>query len=305
MSIKVVRKTNKLWNRFMTDRSVTTLANPGISRSDRFFVMGSCFAEEIRLALEQELGQGHVVPDYRQLAFDASQVQVDGLPERNHLNTYNVHSVLQEVERLLHLWKPAADDHWQLDGKVQCPYRRLVLAATPQALNAVNDDLDEVLRAGFAAADHFIFTFGMTEIFINRASGKAANQKPGYARGGGREETTYHRAGFAENLAALERLVDLIGAQKPQATIFVTVSPVPLRMTFSGDDVFVANALSKSTLRAALGELADRRANVRYFPSYEAVMAAGPDAWARDGRHVQRPLVEQITRSFVLGNLAP
>lgn len=305
MSVKVVRKVNPAWKRYMAGREITTLAAPMVSRAQKFFLMGSCFAEEIRLALEQSLGAGHVVPDYRQLAFDKSVVQVDELPERNHLNTYNAYSVLQEIERILQLWQPVPDDFWQLEGKLQCPYRRLVFAQTPEAFAEVSSGLDAVLRQGFAEADHFVFTFGMTEVFINHASGKVANQKPGYGHGGGRDETDYHRVSFAENLAVMERLVDLITAQKPEAKIFVTVSPVPLKRTFSGEDIFVANMLSKSTLRAALGQLAENRQNVVYFPSYEAVMSEGLDAWEADGRHVKRGVVEAITSAFVRGVFHP
>ncbi len=299
MTLKVTRKTNPAWKRFALDRTITTVPKPLVSRQDKFFLMGSCFAEEIRLALEHELGAGHVGPDYRQLEFDKACIQVDELPERNHLNTYNASSILQEIERALNLWKPATDDFWEVGERVQCPYRRLVFADTLANLNRVSDDLDAVLRKGFSEADHFVFTFGMTEIFINRASGKVSNQKPGYGFGGGKHETTFHQAGFAENLATMERLVDLIAKQKPNARIFVTVSPVPLKRTFSDSDIFVANSFSKSTLRAALGQLASNRPNVEYFPSYEVVMAAGSDAWEADGRHVRRALVEEITAGFV------
>jgi hypothetical protein len=124
----------------------------------------------------------------------------------------------------------------------------------------------------------------MTEIFVNRASGKVANQKSDYYAGGGRIETEFRQASFAENLAVMERIADLITAEKPGTLIYVTVSPVPLQRTFSGQDVYVANNLSKSTLRAALGQLAVNRKNVRYFPSYEMVMAARDEAWEADGR---------------------
>lgn len=299
MSVNVVRKANPAWKRYITAREVTVVAAPIVGRADRFFLMGSCFAEEIRLALEQNLGADHVVPNYRQLAFDKAEVQVDELPERNHLNTYNAHSVLQEIERILKLWTPDANDYWHVEDKIQCPYRRLVFARTPLAFAEVSAGLDDVLRRGFVEADHFVFTFGMTEVFVNRASGKIASQKPGYGHGGGRDETEYHRAGFSENLLVMERLVDLITEQKPKAKIFVTVSPVPLKRTFSGEDIFVANMLSKSTLRAALGQLVENRANVIYFPSYETVLSAGDDAWEADGRHVRRSVVEAITAAFV------
>ena len=305
VAARVSPKANPVWKRFMANRSVTFVPDPMVRRSDRFFVMGSCFAEEIRLALTQDLGAGHVLPDLSTVAFDPAHAQADELPGRNHMNTYNAFSVLQEIERILGLWTPAPDDYWTIGEKLQCPYRRLVLADSVAAYAALCVGLDAALRAGFEAADHFIFTFGMTEIFVNKRSGKVASQKPGYGGAGGVIETAYHRATFAENFATISRLVDLITAAKPQARIFMTVSPVPLKLTFSGEDIFAANTLSKATLRTVLAEIAAAKPNVIYFPSYEAVMAAGETAWEGDGRHVLRPEVESITRAFVQSYFLP
>ena len=299
MTVRLARKVNHAWKRYQVDHVVTSVFAPLVKRSDHFFLMGSCFAQEIRLAMDQVLGADHVVPNYLDVAYDPAHVQIDGLPTYNHLNTYNAYSVLQEVERILGLWAPAPDDFWEVAGKLQCPYRRMLFADSLETFVSACSEMDRVLREGFAVADHFIFTFGMTEIFVNRASGKVANQKPGYGNGGGKEETDYHRASFAENLTVVQRLVDLITAQKPNARIFLTVSPVPLKRTHSGEDIFVANSLSKATLRAVLGEVVATRPNVTYFPSYEAVMAEGHSAWEADGRHVQPALVEAITRNFV------
>lgn len=291
MAIKTVSRTNPAWRRFLADHALGVMGQPVLSRRDHFFLMGSCFAEEIRRALETEIGPAQVGPDYRAVRFDPARASVDALPDHNHLNTYNAFSVLQEIERILGLWTPAPEDCWQVNNRLQCPYRRLVFADTPETFAEVCAELDRVLREGFAAADHFIFTFGMTEVFLNKASGKVANQKPGCGLGGGATETTFHQASFAENLTAALRLIDLIQAAKPQARIFVTVSPVPLKRTFSGQDVAVANTPSKATLRAVLAEAAAARPNVHYFPSYEAVIAEDREAWEEDGRHVRRPLV--------------
>lgn len=290
---------NPFWKRFMASRAVTFVPNPMVRRSDRFFIMGSCFAQEIRLALTQDLGAEHVLPELAAVQVDPALAEAQDEPRSNHMNTYNAYSVLQEIERILGLWSPEPDDYWTVGGKIQCPYRRLVMADTPAAYADLCAALDAALRDGFAAADHFIFTFGMTEVFVNKRSGKIANQKPGYGGAGGANETTYHRATFAENFEVISRVADLITQAKPQAKIFMTVSPVPLKATFSGEDIFAANTLSKSTLRAVLAEVAAARSNVIYFPSYDAVMAAGAGAWEGDGRHVLRPVVESITRSFV------
>jgi len=53
--------------------------------------------------------------------------------------------------------------------------------------------------------------------------------------------------------------------------IVVTVSPVPLMATLSGEDVVVANTYSKSLLRTVVQESAEAHKNVHHFPGYEIV----------------------------------
>jgi hypothetical protein len=299
MTARVSRRVNQAWHRFMTDRVVTFLRDPVVQRTDRFFLLGNSFGEEIRIALTRLLGAGQVGPDLAHLAYDPAVARIDALPARNHLNTYNPFSALQEIERILEVWTPAPDDYWETEDGLQCPYRSLVFAAAPEILDEVSADLDAALRDAFDAADHFIFTFGTTEVFINRVSGKATNQSPVYPQGGGREETDHFATTFAENYDAITRLVDLITAEKPEAIIFLCVSPVALKRTLSGEDIVLANTLAKATLRAVMAEVALTRPNVRYVPYYEAVLAAGDEAFMPDGRHVRRALVEKITRVFV------
>lgn len=50
------------------------------SKQDTFFAMGSCFAEEIRIALNEK-GIA-CVPKYRRIHFDPSEAVVDELPDR-------------------------------------------------------------------------------------------------------------------------------------------------------------------------------------------------------------------------------
>jgi hypothetical protein len=53
--------------------------------------------------------------------------------------------------------------------------------------------------------------------------------------------------------------------------ILLTVSPVPMVATASGQHVLVANGRTKNTLRAVAADLAERRDDVDYFPGYELV----------------------------------
>lgn len=71
-------------------------------------------------------------------------------------------------------------------------------------------------------------------------------------------------------------------------------------MTFSGQDVVVANERSKATLRAAADTFCTDNPGVRYFPSYELVRFSDTEvAWRPDRVHVQRRMVEHVVGNFV------
>ena len=82
--------------------------------------------------------------------------------------------------------------------------------------------------------------------------------------------------------------------------VILTVSPVPLNVTFSGFDITQANTLSKATLRTVAQEIADRDDMIDYFPSYEMVMLSDPEiAWYPDYRHVRVEMVKRIMKVFI------
>ncbi len=144
----------------------------------------------------------------------------------------------------------------------------------------------------------------LTEVWCKKNSGKFACQKPGYQRGGGIDETEFHLSSFSENLDNLAATIELIKEHKvPDLPVIITVSPVPLALTWSRNDVFTANIQSKSTLRAIAGEIVNTISQVTYFPSYEFVMSLGPDAFKQDGCHVQPKVVGIIMDAFLRANL--
>lgn len=68
--------------------------------------------------------------------------------------------------------------------------------------------------------------------------------------------------------------------------IVFTVSPVPLHFTFREMDVIVANAYSKSVLRAAAEQFCLKHDNVDYFPSFESFGCSNRQiAWEEDLVH--------------------
>ena len=112
-----------------------------------------------------------------------------------------------------------------------------------------------------------------------------------------------------ENTKNLENIFALIREVNPNAPIIFTLSPVPLKATFSNKSCISSDCVSKSTLRLAIHEYMSKfesQANVYYWPSFEIVKWVGchlpyPVYGTDDGcvRHVSRFLVTQILKAFV------
>lgn len=78
--------------------------------------------------------------------------------------------------------------------------------------------------------------------------------------------------------------------------IIVTVSPVPLQATFSGQDCVTANSYSKAVMRCAAEHLCRRFPGiVDYFPSYEMVLAGGFASFREDLVHPAEEVIEKVT----------
>lgn len=106
---------------------------------------------------------------------------------------------------------------------------------------------------------------------------------------------------FQENLDNIDAIYRLIKSRRPGSTVIFTLSPIPLLGTYSGKGTVPANAFSKATLRAAIGEFMQTHAddrNLFYFPSYEIVTSYIPDPWEADNRHVTAGTVQQIMQIF-------
>lgn len=299
-------RVNRLWSYYNEHKALTFEPRPLIAPGTRVFTMGSCFAVEIRRRLK-ELGYT-VFPDYGSLAFDPSRQKVGSLPARENLNHYHSFAIRQEIEKAFGLWRQDDDDYWRVensaideplfDGAVcQDPYRRLVFGRTPADLQEVTARLDDVIRSGLEAADVYILTLGLIEVWRNKSSGLVACMNPGYGGGGGVTESEFVNSGFSENYDNMRRAIELLFEHFPERQVVLTVSPVPLGATFTDADVFVANMESKSTLRAVAGQLAAEFDRVHYFPSYEICQMGNP--FSPDGRHVRPDVVAMIVATFL------
>ncbi|MBF0462100.1 MAG: GSCFA domain-containing protein [Magnetococcales bacterium] len=129
------------------------------------------------------------------------------------------------------------------------------------------------IRAVLRQVDIFVFTLGLTEAWQHR-DGYVYPVCPGTIQGHFLPGThRFHNYTYDESVAALTRTFAAIRALNPKVRFLLTVSPVPLTATASGNHILTATTYSKSVLRAAAGFLADTQADVDYFPSYELIAA--------------------------------
>jgi hypothetical protein len=121
------------------------------------------------------------------------------------------------------------------------------------------------------SADVFVFTLGLTEAWMHE-EGTVYPTAPGTIAGQyDKDNHLFKNFTFNEIYDDLCAVRDFMMACRPEIRFLLTVSPVPLTATASGDHVLAATLYSKSVLRAVAGQMYKEFDNVDYFPSYEIV----------------------------------
>jgi hypothetical protein len=85
------------------------------------------------------------------------------------------------------------------------------------------------------------------------------------------EHYHFQNCSYAETRTTLEEALALVRTLRPGVRFLLTVSPVPLTASASGDHVVSATTYSKSVLRAVAGDVRAAWDDVDYFPSYELI----------------------------------
>ena len=131
------------------------------------------------------------------------------------------------------------------------------------------------VKDAFEQADLFVFTFGLTEAWVHKASGTVYPTAPGTIAGQfDPDQYGFKNYDVVEVLNAFTSFAKRLRKVNRKLRFLITVSPVPLTATASGQHVEVATALSKATLRAVCGKLYADDPGVDYFPSYELITSA-------------------------------
>ena len=264
--------------------------------SDTFFIVGSCFARNIEEWLI-ESGVRVLSTEFDLMDLGATTARKTGI-----FNKYTPQSILQEFQ-----W---ASGEREFD-------ERLILGVGSQFYDAqlrsntgfgtLEQMLQrrEQIREYFAQAfeaDIIVITLGLTETWFDHEANAFLNATPDpKAMAANKERFSFHNLGAEECLSLLREMHGIIKRHgKEGQRVVITVSPVPLGRTFSGEDIIVANMTSKTTLRVAAKTFADETEGVDYFPSYEAVTLSDPElSWAKDRLHVSNYIVGRIITQFL------
>lgn len=278
-------------------RRLSPIARPAfetpfrIAKADKIFTVGSCFARNIEKQLDIN---GY---DYAAKDFSISIDECDFHGELNSLlNKYVVHSILNEFQ-----WALDPESQFSEDNYIRMPNDtwwdpHLMGSVRPSSMDRVRVRRQKILNyfAKAKDADVVIITLGLVEAWFDTKTGLYGNgSPPGSITKTEPNRFEFHVLDYNQILAALDDIHSLFERfGKPGVKIIITVSPIALGTTFTGQDCLVANCYSKSVQRAAVGAFVAKHENVTYFPSYESVtLSDRRRAWEPDQIHASDEIV--------------
>ena len=271
---------DRFWRTAVADRDALEIGGLWkprfeIRRRTGIVTAGSCFAQHFSRAL--------VARRYRWLDFEPGP---EGLtPEQRkdyHYGTFSFRTGNIYTPRMLWQWlswaltnsKPP-EEAWELAGRFYDPFRPGVepggFVSVDELLQSRSDTL-AAIAAAVRGAQVFVFTMGLTEAWQDSVSGVEYAVCPGTVAGRfdpDRHVFVNHR--YAALIGDMTAALRLMFRANRRLRVLLTVSPVPLAATASGQHVLTATSQSKSLLRAVASELVAAQARVDYFPSYEII----------------------------------
>lgn len=273
---------------------------------------GSCFAQHIGRRvkaagfrfIDTERPPGFIIDQATRLEYGY------GMYSARYGNVYTPRQLLQLFERAFGRFKPT-QDHWAWRDGVVDPFRPTIEPVPFASVDELRRSRDHHLakvREMFETVDLFVFTLGLTECFGSRRDGAVYPVAPGVSGGTWDPATMqFHNFGYDEVLADMRAFLSALRALRPHLQVLLTVSPVPLMATATGEHVAVATMRSKATLRAAAASLTDEFSWIDYFPSFEIISSHAMQGrfFEPDMRGVGTDGVDHVMRQFFKAHPKP
>jgi hypothetical protein len=299
------------WRRAVGNRHCSRLehlaSEPVDLSSAKIATAGSCFAQHIGRALR---ARGLQYLDYEPAPAFLSAQEADacgyGIYSCRYGNIYTVRQLWQLFQESFGIRKPK-EIVWESDGRY---FDALRPGIEPNGFGSIDEALSlrkphlASVRRMFEDLDVFVFTMGLTEAWSHVEDGTTYPLSPGIIAG--RYDPQKYRLDNFRYQSIRDDFVaftDGLKSINPNASILLTISPVPLAATATKEHVLVATMYSKSVLRAVAGDLASDIEAITYFPSYE-IIAGHPSRgmyYEPDLRSVCPSGVEQVMLQFFGG----
>jgi len=237
---------------------------------------GSCFAQHLGRYLRARFRLVDTEPAPPGLPRQVRPMFGYGLFSARYGNVYSAAHLRQLAAEALGAFTPA-DRVWHHEGRYYDPYRQTIEPngfGSADEVRVLRDAHLQAVREMLQACDVFVFTLGMTETWRSAVDGAVYQACPGTACG--IFDATRHlfqNCTVADVRTDMSEFIRMARDLNPAMKFILTVSPVPLTATASGQHVLMATMHSKSVLRAACGELEAAFDYVDYFPSYELIAA--------------------------------
>ncbi|MCM2563661.1 GSCFA domain-containing protein [Lutimaribacter sp. EGI FJ00015] len=243
---------------------------------DRIVTAGSCFAQHIGRALSERGFQWYDAEPAPPFVQDDEAWRYNyGIFSFRTGNIYTPKMLLQWL-RLAFDAGEVPDEIWEEDGRFYDPLRPVIEPggfASEDELRAARAATLAAIRDAVQRAHIFVFTLGLTESWENSETGLQYALCPGTVKGArfDPERHVFRNGGFRSLYKELQAALRLMRQKNKNLRVLLTVSPVPLTATASGQHVLNATSYSKSTLRAVAGQITAEYRFIDYFPSYEII----------------------------------
>ncbi|MEO1002644.1 MAG: GSCFA domain-containing protein [Cyanobacteria bacterium J06638_7] len=277
-----------------------------ISSTAKIATAGSCFAQHITRRLKTN---GYNVMDVEPppplLPEDLHQKFGFSMYSARYGNIYTVRQLLQLALEVAGEWSPKSFI-WEKGDKF---YDGLRPAVEPEGLDTREEVVEhrkfhlQRVHSLFRSMDLFIFTLGLTEMWVHKDSGTVFPTAPGALAGEFDERVfDFRNAHFGMMKKDFNQFLQVLRKIRAgrKFKMILTVSPVPLTATASGRHVLTSTTYSKSTLRSIAGFWAQRKPFIDYFPSYEIVInpRLQSTSFSDNLRSVKDEAVDNVMRHF-------
>ena len=259
-----------------------------ITPGSRVFTIGSCFAREVETHLDAyDLPTTRLVLPKEEWPWRANGA----------LNVYTPGAIAQRIERAFgggHAPVETIVPHGRKEGFVDLLLPGMLQPSTMERVLARRDEIDEIYRE-LPSSDTLVLTLGFVEAWFDLQTGEYLNRIPPSREIEVAPERYVMRVLDVDDAyPLLEHAFELL--DEAGLNVLLTVSPVPISATFSGEDAVVADSYSKSVLRVCAARLARRFKRVDYFPGFEIIRSGGVVNYQRDQIHVKPDVVRRVTR---------